>query len=410
MNDNLHIKGNVLVGQSGGPTAVINSSLAGVFAAAKKLGADKVLGMINGIEGILSDKYTVLDETLKTDFDVELLKHTPSSFLGSCRYKLPKPEKGNEIYEKLFTFFKEHNITCCFYIGGNDSMDTVGKLYDYACLVESDIRFVGVPKTIDNDLEITDHTPGYGSAAKYIATVTKELVRDGLVYDLKSVTVVEIMGRDSGWLTAAAALARGDDCEGADMILLPERPINAEFITQRVEQLQKEKKSLVIAVSEGVRTPEGEYLCAIGGGTKDIFGHTQLSGTGQAVAAMLKSQLGIKTRAVELSTLQRCASHIASITDIEEAFSCGAAAVKAAANGESGKMVLLKRVSDLPYTCITDTADVHNIANFAKTVPDSMINADGDYVTAEFIEYCSPLVMGEASQFMANGLPMHIKL
>lgn len=410
MNGNLHIKGNVLVGQSGGPTAVINSSLAGVFSAAKRMGADKVFGMLNGIEGILNGRYTVLDDVLKTDFDIELLKRTPSSFLGSCRFKLPNPEKGSEIYEKLFAFFKENNITCCFYIGGNDSMDTVGKLYDYGCLVGSDIKFIGVPKTIDNDLEITDHTPGYGSAAKYIAAVTKELVRDGLVYDLKSVTVVEIMGRDSGWLTAAAALARSGGCEGADMILLPERPVNADFITQRVAELQKDKKSLVIAVSEGVRTPGGEYLCAVGGGEKDIFGHTQLSGTGRAIASMLKAELGIKTRAVELSTLQRCAAHMASLTDVEEAFSCGAAAVKAAANGESGRMVLLTRISDMPYTCTTATEDVHGIANLAKLVPDDMINADGDYVTDKFIRYAAPLIMGEPTQFMAGGLPMHIKL
>ena len=402
---------NIAVAQSGGPTCAINASLVGVFRESlKEPTIDAIFGSINGVEGIIHDHLIDLKTMILTNEDMELLRQTPSTVLGSCRYKLPDWQEDDAVYQQIVHCLKRRQIGAFFYIGGNDSMDTVGKLYDYACLVESDIRFVGVPKTIDNDLEITDHTPGYGSAAKYIATVTKELVRDGLVYDLKSVTVVEIMGRDSGWLTAAAALARGDDCEGADMILLPERLINAEFIAQRVEQLQKEKKSLVIAVSEGVRTPEGEYLCAIGGGTKDIFGHTQLSGTGQAVAAMLKSQLGIKTRAVELSTLQRCASHIASITDVEEAFSCGAAAVKAAANGESGKMVLLKRVSNLPYTCITDTADVHNIANFAKTVPDSMINADGDYVTDEFIEYCSPLVMGEASQFMANGLPMHIKL
>ena len=407
----MKITGNVLVGQSGGPTAVINSSLAGVYCGAKRLGANKVYAMHYGIEGILSDKFFDLDTVLKSDTEVELLKRTPSSYLGSCRFKLPEPELGNEIYTKLFDFFKKHDITCVFYIGGNDSMDTVKKLYDYAQLIGSDVRFVGVPKTIDNDLEITDHTPGYASAAKFIATVTKELVQDSLVYDLESVTVVEIMGRDAGWLTAAAALSKGSDCEGPAMIFLPEVPFDYEYVKNRVKEIQKEKKSIVIALSEGIRTADGSYVCELGKkAAKDAFGHTMLSAAGLTVAEMLKADLGIKTRAVELSTVQRCASHLASLTDVEEAFKAGEEATRAACEGKSGIMVLLKRISNLPYICVTDTADVHSIANLAKPVPRSMINENGDYVTQEFIDYVTPLVQGEVSQLTVNGLPRHIDL
>lgn len=405
----MKIKGNIVIGQSGGPTAAINATLAGVFAAGKKLTEGKVYGMLGGVEGLLAEKLTDLCECIKTDRELELLKRTPSSYLGSCRFKLPEPKEGNEVYEKLFEIFEKYNIKGFFYIGGNDSMDTVKKLSEYNEFKKTDIKFMGVPKTIDNDLVMTDHTPGFGSAAKFVATVTKELVRDSLVYDLKSVTVVEIMGRDAGWLTGASALAKGDDCEGAAMVLLPEVPFNYEYVKNRVAELMETKKSLVITVSEGVRTKDGKYVCELGSakGT-DAFGHTMLTGTAQTIATMLKNDLGIKTRAVELSTLQRCASHIASYTDISESFAVGQAAVKAAAEGESGKMALLKRVSNDPYICVTDTADVREVANLAKEVPQSMINENGDNVTEEFIEYVRPLIQGEMSQLMVNGLPQHI--
>ena len=290
-------------------------------------------------------------------------------------------------------------------------MDTVKKLSEYNKFKNADVKFMGVPKTIDNDLIVTDHTPGFGSAAKFVATVTKELVRDSLVYDLESVTVVEIMGRDAGWLTGASALCAGDDCEGPAMVLLPEVDFDYDYVKNRVAELIKTQKSLVITVSEGVRTKDGKYVCELGSekGT-DAFGHTMLTGTAQTIATMLKNDLGIKTRAVELSTLQRCASHIASLTDITESFAVGEAAVKAAAQGHSGEMALLKRVSDDPYICVTDTADVSGIANQAKEVPRSMINENGDNVTAEFLDYVRPLIQGEVSQLTVNGLPMHIKL
>ncbi|MBO5418278.1 MAG: 6-phosphofructokinase [Clostridia bacterium] len=409
----MKIKGNIVIGQSGGPTAAINATLAGVFSAGKELAEGKVYGMLGGVEGLLKENFIDMCDNLKTDRDVELLKRTPSSYLGSCRFKLPEPQQGNEIYEKLFEIFEKHNIKGFFYIGGNDSMDTVKKLSIYNDeYKKTDIKFMGVPKTIDNDLVVTDHTPGFGSAAKFVATVTKELVRDSLVYDLKSVTIVEIMGRDAGWLTGASALAKGDDCEGAAMILLPEVPFDYEYVKNRVAQLMEEgSKSLVITVSEGVRTKEGKYVCELGSekGT-DAFGHTMLTGTAATIATMLKNDLGIKTRAVELSTLQRCASHIASATDISESFAVGQAAVKAAANGESGKMALLKRVSNNPYICVTDTHDVREVANLAKEVPQSMINENGDNVTEEFIEYVRPLIEGELSQLTVNGLPQHIRL
>ena len=400
---------NILVGQSGGPTAVINSSLAGVFCGGKELGAEKVFGMKYGIEGILKSEFYDMDELLKTEKDIELLKRTPASFLGSCRYLLPQPEKGNEIYEKLFKFFDEHSIGFVFYIGGNDSMDTVKKLYDYSELTGKDVKFIGIPKTIDNDLLITDHTPGYGSAAKYIATSVKELIRDGMVYDLKSVTVVEIMGRDSGWLTAAASLSKGDDCEGPDMVLLPERPFDADYIIQKAADIQKSKKSLVIAISEGLRTSDGRYICEIGRKTeKDAFGHTLLSASGAYLASIIKDRLKIKTRAVELSTLQRCASHISSLTDVNEAFMAGRDGVKAAFEGKSGEMIIFKRVSNSPYIMKTETADIHNIANYLKTVPDNMISKDGIQITGAFREYALPLIMGETEQYISYGTPRHI--
>ncbi len=406
----MKINGNMIVGQSGGPTAAINSSLAGVFSAGKKFCTGKIFGMVNGVEGLLKEKIVDISEKLATDRDVELLKRTPSSYLGSCRYKLPKFADGRETYEKLFEIFKKYDIKAFFYIGGNDSMDTVNKLSAYASEIGSDIRFIGVPKTIDNDLTVTDHTPGFGSAAKFVATVTKEIVRDGLVYDMESITVIEIMGRDAGWLTGASALAAGEDSEGPQMVLLPEVPVDYEYVKKRVNELAKEKKAFVIAVSEGIKM-NGKYVCELAAdrGT-DAFGHTMLTGTAAALANMLKADLGLKKiRAVELSTLQRCASHCASLTDITESFAVGETAVKAAAEGHTGKMALLKRISDDPYICTTDIHDVSEIANEAKSVPRYMINENGDNVTEEFLNYVRPLVEGEVSQLTVNGLPRHIE-
>ena len=240
---------NAIVGQSGGPTSVINASLAGVFESCKSRGADIVYGMCNGVAGLLEERVVDLSTVLTDDLDIELLKRTPSSFLGSCRYKLPDWHEDEAVYKKLFAILEKLNIGYFFYIGGNDSMDTIGKLADYGARIDSDIRFMGVPKTIDNDLMVTDHTPGYGSAAKYIGVVMKEIIRDATVYGTKYVTVVEIMGRNAGWLTAAAALAKSDDCEGVDMICLPEVPFNVDHFVEKVRVMQEKKPSIVIAVS-----------------------------------------------------------------------------------------------------------------------------------------------------------------
>ena len=404
------MKKNVIVGQSGGPTAVINASLAGVYKTAKDMGADTIYGMRYGIQGLLEKKIVDLGEKIRNDMDVELLKRTPASFLGSCRYKLPEISEDKAIYEKIFAILEELEIMAFFYIGGNDSMDTIKKLSDYAQTVGSQIRFIGVPKTIDNDLEGTDHTPGYGSAAKYIATVTKELVRDGLIYEMQSVTVIEIMGRNAGWLTGAAVLAKSEDCEGPDLIYLPEVPFDVDVFMEKVKKLVAEKQSIVIAVSEGIKTADGRYVCELSAHSDktDSFGHVQLSGTGKYLSDLIIEKLGCKSRAIELSTLQRCAGHLTSRVDITEAYQVGGTAVKAAFEGKTGQMVILKRVSQDPYICTTDLYDVHKVANLEKKVPRSWITEEGDYVTAEMKNYIEPLIQAELTPIMITGQPRHI--
>ena len=333
-------KGNVIVGQSGGPTAVINSSLAGVYRTSMDRGAKKVYGMLFGIQGLLDEQYVDLSRYIKSDLDVEILKRTPSAFLGTCRYKLPDIHENQEIYVKIFKILEKLNIECFIYIGGNDSMDTIKKLSDYAILTGQTQKFVGVPKTIDNDLALTDHTPGYGSAAKYIATSTKEVIRDGLgfSYKKKLVTIIEIMGRNAGWLTGASALSKGEDCDGPDMIFLPELAFDIEKFIVRVKKLLEKKDVVVVAVSEGIRTKEGKYVSELGTGVDyvDAFGHRQLTGTANYLANVVNQKVGCKARAVEFSTLQRSAAHLASRVDVNEAFMVGGAAVKAADEGDSG--------------------------------------------------------------------------
>ena len=404
------VRGNVIVGQSGGPTAVINSSLAGVYKTAKDRGAKKVFGMLHGIQGLLEERYVDLSEHIKNDLDIELLKRTPSAYLGSCRYKLPEICEDQEIYKKIFSILDKLEVEYFFYIGGNDSMDTIKKLSDYSILNGSRIRFMGVPKTIDNDLAATDHTPGYGSAAKYIGSITKEVIRDGLVYDQQNVTLLEIMGRNAGWLTGAAALAKCEDCEGPDMIFLPEIPFDVENFMKKVEELHKRKKSVVVAISEGVKMADGRYVCELTDTIDfvDAFAHRQLTGTARYLAEKISREVGCKTRAIEFNSLQRCASHIVSRVDITEAFQVGGAAVKAAFEGETGKMIILKRVSDDPYICVTDIYDVHKVANVEKKVPREWINEAGDYVTEEFVSYIKPLIQAELTPIMVDGLPRHL--
>ena len=404
---------NIIVGQSGGPTSVINSSLAGVFATAKELGAGKIYGMRNGIEGLLEERYIDMTEYIKNSMDVEILKRTPSSFLGSCRFKLPTVEKSPETYEKIIAVLRKLDIQHFFYIGGNDSMDTIKQLSEYAKAKNiTDITFMGVPKTIDNDLAATDHTPGYGSAAKYIASTMKEIIRDALVQPIKIVNIIEIMGRNAGWLTAAAALAKGDDCEGADLIYLPETVFDINKFVAKVQEIQKTKKQIVVAVSEGVKTADGKYVCESASSNMlvDSFGHKQLSGTATALANVISNEIGCKTRAIEFSTIQRCASHIASLTDVNEAFIVGGIAVKAAFDGETGKVGIFQRLSNKPYLMGTSIYDVNAIANVEKTVPQEWIINDGTGVSQEALDYMRPLIQGEIYPYMVDGLPRHIKL
>lgn len=406
------MKRNVIVGQSGGPTAAINSSLAGVYRTAIDRGANKVYGMLHGIQGLLEEKYIDLSDHIHTGLDEELLKRTPAAFLGSCRYKLPGIHEDKSVYEKIFAILDKLDIEVFIYIGGNDSMDTIKKLSDYAILTGHQTRFIGCPKTIDNDLALTDHTPGYGSAAKYIGTSMKEIIRDSfcLEYPKGLVTIVEIMGRNAGWLTGAAALSKGEDCEGPDLIYLPELTFDIQTFRTKVEQLLKKKTSVVVAVSEGIRTADGKYVCELGRDINfvDSFGHKQLSGTASYLASFIAGELGCKTRAIEFSTLQRAGSHSASRVDILEAYQVGGAAVKAADEGDSGQMVVLQRISDDPYQCATAVKDVHKIANDEKCVPREWINKDGTYVTDDFITYVRPLIQGDVAPVMVDGIPRHL--
>lgn len=291
-------------------------------------------------------------------------------------------------------------------------MDTIKKLSDYSILNGSKIRFMGVPKTIDNDLAVTDHTPGFGSAAKYIASITKEVIRDGLVYDQQNVTLLEIMGRNAGWLTGAAALAKGEDCEGPDLLFLPEITFDVDGFMHTVEELHKTKKAVVIAISEGVKVADGRYVCELTDNIDyvDAFGHRQLTGAARYLAEKISKEVHCKTRAIEFNSLQRCAAHIVGRVDITEAYQVGGAAVKAAFEGETGKMVIIKRVSDDPYLSVTDLYDVHKIANVEKKVPRSWINEEGNFVTSDFLNYVRPLIQAELTPMMVDGLPRHLIL
>ncbi len=406
------MKRNVIVGQSGGPTAAINSSLAGVYRTAIDRGARKVYGMLHGVQGLLEEQYIDLSEHIKTNLDIELLKRTPAAFLGSCRYKLPGIHEDKEVYEKIFAILDKLDIEAFIYIGGNDSMDTIKKLSDYAILTGHETRFIGCPKTIDNDLALTDHTPGFGSAAKYIGTSMKEIIRDSLCleYPKGIVTIVEVMGRNAGWLTGATVLSKGEDCDGPDMIYLPEVTFDIQDFKKKVSALLKEKTTVVVAVSEGIRGSDGKYVCESGSDINyvDAFGHKQLSGTASYLASYIAGELGCKTRAIELSTLQRAASHLTSRVDILEAFQVGGAAVKAADEGDSGQMVVLQRISDDPYQCATAIKNVHKIANDEKCVPREWISADGTYVTDDFVTYVSPLIQGDVAPVMVDGIPRHL--
>ncbi len=404
------LKGNLVIGQSGGPTVAINSSLAGVIKGALDSGFEgKILGMVNGIEGLLKEKFTDLGEKFKNEENLEKLIHTPSAYLGSCRYKMPKAEAGREIYKKIFEIFEKNNIKYFFYIGGNDSMDTVYRLSEYAKENDIDVKIMGVPKTIDNDLAGTDHCPGYGSAAKFIATAIKEMHRDTNVYDLESVLIVEIMGRNAGWLAAAASLARDNTCTSPDLIYLPEVAFNMDSFLEDVKECLKKRKVVVVAISEGIKDESGTYICeSTASGAVDNFGHKYLSGSGKVLENAVRESLGVKARAVELNVFQRCAAHIQSKTDIEEALLNGEAAFKAALMGETGKMMGYVRKGEYEISFVP--MDITKIANVEKIVPRSWINERGNDVTEDFISYARPLIMGESYPSYENGIPCHITL
>ena len=410
------LRGNAIVGQSGGPTAAINATLAGVIRGAMASEAIGTLyGMRNGIEGLQNERLLPLDPLFETEDARRLLEQTPAAALGSCRKKLPDVHSelpGDiAVYRAIFDVLRRYDIRYFFYIGGNDSMDTVAKMTAYAKKTGYDCRFVGVPKTIDNDLMHTDHTPGFGSAAKYIATSVSEILRDCAVYTTKAVTVVEIMGRDTGWLTAASALGRLSGGEAPDYVYLPEYPFCADrFFEDTATALQKHP-NVVIAVSEGLRFADGRY---VGEGTQngvtDIFGHRYLAGTGKALEHMVKEKFGCKVRSVELNILQRCAGHLLSLTDIRESVEIGKAAVEAALAGVSGETMVYERFSTAPYSCRISHRNVSEIANRTRYVPDEFINNLRNNVTDECYKYLLPLIHGEYDVRFENGIPAHIIL
>lgn len=402
--------GNVIVGQSGGPTSVINSSLVGVFKTAKDAGCPHVYGMRNGIEGLLNERWVEMSDHVRNDLDIELLKRTPSSFLGTCRYKLPDYTSDEDTYKKIFAILEKMDIKHFFYIGGNDSMDTIDKLSRYASVINSDITFIGIPKTIDNDLPVTDHTPGYGSAAKYIASAMKEIIRDANTYPNESVNIVEIMGRDAGWLTCAATLSCSEDCAGPDLIYVPETVFDYDSFIKKINEVRKEKKVITIAVSEGIKTADGKYVCEANkkSSSEDAFGHKALGGTALYLADFIGAELGIKSRGIVFSTLQRCASHIVSRRDITEAFTAGADGVQLSLNGETGRMITFERISNSPYQLKTGSCPTSAVANLEKRVPTEWLTNENTYVSKEFDEYARPLIIGELSPFMVDGLPRHL--
>ena len=400
---------NVLVGQSGGPTAVINSSLAGVYETAKACGAEHVYGMQYGIAGVLEGKLVDLDAVLSDKMDIELLKRTPSSFLGSCRYKLPDIHENQEIYVKIFEILNKLNIECFIYIGGNDSMDTVSKLSRYAKHHGSDIRFIGIPKTIDNDLIMTDHTPGYGSAAKYVAAAVREIALDASVYQQKAVTIVELMGRHAGWLTAASRLARKYEGDNPYLIYLPEAPFSLEQFYKDLEEAFKKSPNLVVCVSEGIADEGGTFICEYSDAAKlDSFGHKMLTGCGEVLESFVRDKFGVKVRSIELNVNQRCSGMLASETDILEAAMAGDEGVNAALAGETKKMIAFKRDSDVPYTMHCAAEDVSLICNQEKKFPKEWISAAGNDITDDFLAYALPLIQGEPKRVMENGVPKYL--
>ncbi|MBD8943097.1 MAG: 6-phosphofructokinase [Clostridiales bacterium] len=399
---------NIAVGQSGGPTTVINASLYGVIKEAcdNNDKIDKIYGMINGIEGFIEGKVIdIIGEV--SEEEIELLKHTPAAYLGSCRYKLPESMEDS-IYRIIFEKFDKLNIKYFIYIGGNDSMDTVHKLSVYAKMTNSPVRIIGVPKTIDNDLTKTDHSPGYGSAAKYVATTVRDIVMDANVYDTHSVTIVELMGRHAGWITAASVLARKYKGDNPVLIYLPEVAFDVKKFVQRVKLELNKKHNVIVCVSEGIKDSEGKFICEYSSEAGvDTFGHKMLTGCGKYLENVIKEELGVKVRSVELNVNQRCKAALASMTDIEEAIMAGRNGVKAGLNGETGKMIAMKREDTEEYSIVYETVDCSEVCNQEKVVPREWISEDGTDILQGFIDYVLPLIQGESLTPIENGLPKY---
>lgn len=399
---------NVAVGQSGGPTTVINSSLYGVikqaYANSDKIG--KVYGMINGIEGFIDGKVMDIFSEMSEE-DIELLKNTPSAYLGSCRYKLPASMEDS-VYKMIFSKFKELNIQYFIYIGGNDSMDTVHKLSVYAKKTNSPVRIIGVPKTIDNDLAHTDHSPGYGSAAKYVATTVRDIVMDANVYDTHSVTIVELMGRHTGWITASSVLARKYDGDNPVLIYLPEVVFDIEEFVNRVKQELDKRNNVIVCVSEGIKDSSGTFICEYASKAGvDNFGHKMLTGCGKYLENIIKNELGVKVRSVELNVNQRCKAALASLTDIEEAIMAGRKGMEMALAGETGKMVAFVREESEAYHIQYEAVDCELVCNQEKMLPREWISDDGTDISDDFKKYVLPLIQGETSAAIENGLPKY---
>ena len=413
----MKLKGNAIVGQSGGPTTAINATLAGVIRGAlSNENIGKIYGMRNGIEGFLERRMIDLGEVLGAEEKLAALERTPAAALGSCRKKLPSVDsedpKDVAVYEKIFEILAEYDIRYFFYIGGNDSMDTAAKLSKVSERMGYEIRIIGIPKTIDNDLLVTDHTPGYGSAAKYVSTTVQEIIRDCAVYTTKAVTIVEIMGRDAGWLTAASAVGSIVNGQAPDLVYLPERAFDMEEFFASIEKAFEKHPNIVVAISEGIRFADGRYVCegTQGAGT-DVFGHKALSGAGKSLEYAVKERFGCKVRSIELNLPQRCAAHLLSKTDITESVAIGKEAVRVAVEeNASGEMMIFERVSNEPYFCSVGHRKVSEIANMVKAVPQEYINAEGNFVTRECCEYILPLIEGEDGPSYYKGIPNFIML
>ena len=397
---------NIAVAQSGGPTCAINASLVGVFRESlKEPEIDAIFGSVNGIEGLIQNHLIDLKTLIFTNDDMELLRQTPSTVLGSCRYKLPDWHEDDSVYRKIVATLTQRQIGAFFYIGGNDSMDTVQKLSAYFREQEIAIKVIGIPKTIDNDLCVTDHTPGFGSAAKYVATTMQEIIRDSSVYSIPSVTIAEIMGRHAGWLTASSAVLHGLGETAPHLIYVPEAEFSLEKFMKDVRQEMAKHKAVIVAVSEGIEVPEG-----VQSGVVDNFGHKYLSGIGSYLERAVREEIGCKVRSIELNVMQRCSSHLCSRTDIDESEAIGAAGVRCALRGETGKVMVFRRLNDMPYTVTIETADAKEIANREKALPREYINPAGNNITDQELSYFMPLIQGELVIQMNHGVPAHFTI